>query len=55
MKKFEPEKMNNEKCDLHNEKYICYCFDCNLNICEKCLKVEIIFIMKKIILLKYSL
>ena len=38
MKKHTQEKMNNEICDIHNDKYTCYCFDCNFNICEKCLK-----------------
>ena len=38
MKKSTPEKINNDICDMHNDKYVCYCFDCNNNICEKCLK-----------------
>ena len=31
-----------DKCKCHiNKDYICYCFDCKLHLCEKCLKTRI--------------
>ena len=30
----------NEKCDLHNEEYSFYCFDCQRHICNKCIKLN---------------
>ena len=39
MKKYNNIKINNDKCNIHNNnKYISYCFDCNNNLCNECLK-----------------
>ena len=45
MIKYNNEKVNNDKCDIHNKdninnKYISYCFDCNLHLCKECLKTR---------------
>ena len=37
-KKYNNQKIINEKCDIHNNKYISYCFDCNNHLCKDCLK-----------------
>ena len=29
--------LNNSICDKHKEKYLSYCFECNMHLCEKCL------------------
>ena len=32
-------RINGDKCNIHkNNKYICFCFDCNCHLCEECLK-----------------
>ena len=38
MKKYNNIKINNDKCNIHNNKYISYCFDCNIHLCKECLK-----------------
>ena len=38
MKKYNDIKINNDKCNIHNNKYISYCFDCNNHLCNECLK-----------------
>ena len=39
MKKYNNINLNNKICDIHNNnEFISYCFDCNRNICKKCLK-----------------
>ena len=31
------EKLNSDKCSLHNEKILYYCFNCNKKLCGKCM------------------
>ena len=38
MKKYNDIKINNDNCDIHNNKYISYCFNCNNHLCNECLK-----------------
>ena len=40
MIKFNNKKVNDEICDIHKKfnKYVSYCFDCNLHLCKECLK-----------------
>ena len=38
MKKYNDIKINNDKCNMHNDKYISYCFNCNKHLCNECLK-----------------
>ena len=38
MKKYNDIKINNDKCNIHNDKYISYCFNCNKHLCNECLK-----------------
>ena len=38
MANYTPKKINHEICNIHKEKYMSYCFDCNSNICKECLK-----------------
>ena len=50
MKKYNNKKINNDKCDKHNNNNYCsYCFTCNFHLCNECLKKENILIIKKII------
>ena len=41
MEKFKKKNINNDKCELHSSskdnKYVNFCFDCNLNLCNECL------------------
>jgi hypothetical protein len=35
------EQLNKDRCEIHdNNKYKCYCFDCNCHLCEECLKTR---------------
>ena len=34
------DKIVNEKCELHNQEYTFFCFDCRRHICNKCIKVK---------------
>ena len=38
MKAFNNINNNNDMCFIHNNKYECYCLDCNINLCKECLK-----------------
>ena len=39
MKKYNDIKINNDKCNIHkNNIYISYCFNCNIHLCNECLK-----------------
>ena len=41
MKSQNNKQLNDDICKVHtnnNEKYICYCFNCNYHLCEECLK-----------------
>ena len=38
MKKYNNKNLNNDICDIHNNKYDCFCFDCNKHLCKECLK-----------------
>ena len=39
MKKYNDIKINNDKCNINkNNIYISYCFNCNIHLCNECLK-----------------
>ena len=41
MIKYNNKKVKNDICEIHkkyNNKYACYCFDCNFHLCKECLK-----------------
>ena len=38
MKKYNNDKNLNDLCQIHNNVYICYCFDCKSHFCNECLK-----------------
>ena len=39
MKKYRNIKINNDKCNMHNNNgYISYCLNCNIHLCNECLK-----------------
>jgi hypothetical protein len=38
MKDFNNADINNDKCKIHKEIYICYCFDCKIHLCKECLQ-----------------
>ena len=45
LEKMEKYNYNNniyeEICKIHNKKYVSYCFNCNIHLCEECLKSRI--------------
>ena len=41
MQKYRNNKLYNNKCDIHNNVYISYCFNCNCHLCQECLKTRI--------------
>lgn len=30
-------KINDDKCEFHNQKFLTFCFDCKVNLCKECL------------------
>ena len=40
MKKYNNNKLNKDECEIHNIKYVSYCFDCNCHLCKECLKTR---------------
>ena len=44
MEKYKQKNINEDTCRIHisckNNKYVSYCFDCNSNLCEECLKTR---------------
>ena len=42
MKKYNNRKLNYDECEIHNKnnKFVSYCFNCNLHLCEECLKTR---------------
>ena len=39
--KFYQKKINDDNCEVHkHNKYVAYCFDCNLHLCKECLKTR---------------
>ena len=40
MKDFNNADINNDKCKIHKEIYICYCFDCKIHLCKECLQLR---------------
>ena len=50
MKKYNNKNVNNDICDIHNNKYDCFCFDCYKHLCKECLKSRDHINHKKIIL-----
>ena len=41
MKKYNKKELHEDNCEIHKDKYICYCFDCNSHLCKECLKARI--------------
>jgi len=39
MKKYNSIELHNNKCNVHKEEYIVYCFECNAHLCRECLKL----------------
>ena len=40
MKHYNNVKLNDDKCDKHKKEYLSYCFDCNIHLCQYCLKTK---------------
>ena len=40
MKDYTDKRINNDICQIHNNKYECYCLDCNIHLCKECLKLR---------------
>ena len=40
MKNYNDIKLNDDKCDMHKKEYLSYCFDCNIHLCQDCLKTK---------------
>ena len=43
MIRFNNKNVNGDICDIHkkyNNKYVSYCFDCNIHLCKECLKTR---------------
>ena len=42
MKEYNNIKLNSDECEIHNRnnRYICYCFDCNRHLCKECLETR---------------
>ena len=40
MKRYNKKEINNDKCGIHKNKYVSYCFNCNCHLCEECLKTR---------------
>ena len=40
MKKFNNKEINNDKCQIHNLPYECYCLGCKIHLCKDCLKTR---------------
>ena len=40
MKKYNNNKLNKDECEIHEKKYVSYCFDCNCHLCKECLKTR---------------
>ena len=40
MKNFNNIKLNDDICDKHKKEYLSYCFDCNIHLCQDCLKTK---------------
>ena len=38
MKHYNNVKLNDDKCDKHKKEYLSYCFECNIHLCQDCLK-----------------
>ena len=41
MEKYNDKQINDQTCTKHNNKYLCFCFNCNKHLCNKCLKERI--------------
>ena len=41
MKHYNEVKLNDDKCDKHKKEYLSYCFDCNIHLCQDCLKTKV--------------
>ena len=35
MKKYNNSKINKDECEIHKNKYISFCFDCNCHLCKE--------------------
>ena len=38
MQKYNNKKINDDICEIHRNKYTCYCFNCKCHLCQNCLK-----------------
>ena len=47
MEKFRSKEVNKDKCTKHKKPFVSYCFDCNSNLCENCLRDRIHFFHNK--------
>ena len=41
MKKYNNKNINDKICNIHNKEYFSYCFDCNIHLCQECIKLKI--------------
>ena len=40
MKEYNDKNINNDICIKHNKKYVIYCKECNIHLCNECLKLR---------------
>ena len=52
MKKYNNIKLNNDICDKHKNRYLSFCFDCNMHLCKECLKTRYHIMHNKIYLIE---
>ena len=52
MKDHNNKDINNDICIIHNNKYECYCLDCNKHLCKECLKLREHISHNKIIIIE---
>ena len=40
MKKYNNKNINKDTCNIHNNKYITFCINCNIHLCNECLRTK---------------
>ena len=40
MKDYNDKNINKDICKMHNQKYECFCLDCNVHLCKECFKLR---------------
>ena len=40
MQDYNDKNINFDICQIHNNKYECYCLDCKIHLCKECLKLR---------------